>query len=184
MPRPKAELVLTDNERQTLQTWASRLKSTMRLATRARIVLACADGLDNKAVAARLRVCSATVGTWRRQALERRLEGHADEPPPVPPARSPMPTSSGSSPGRSRPSPRTRPTGAPAAWPMPPGCRRRPSAARDSTRIASRRLRRRSPSFTERSSCSDHILRLRPEDAKRSPPPNLWVMVSGWRAPG
>ena len=47
--RRKAELILTDDERQTLKTWASRPKSTQQLAQRARIVLACADGLDNKA---------------------------------------------------------------------------------------------------------------------------------------
>src|SRR3954447_4382687 len=82
MARPLAELALTDDERQTLTTWASRPKSTLRLATRARIVLACAEGLENKQVAARLRVCSATVGTWRRRFVERRLEGLADEPRP------------------------------------------------------------------------------------------------------
>jgi transposase len=82
MPRPMAELVLTDDERQTLRTWANRPKSTQRLATRARIVLACAEGADNTAVAARLGVCSATVGTWRRRFVERRLEGLADEPRP------------------------------------------------------------------------------------------------------
>ena len=80
MPRPMAELILTDDETQTLRTWASRPKSTQRLATRARIVLACAERLDNKAVAARLGVCSATVGTWRRRFVERRLEGLADTP--------------------------------------------------------------------------------------------------------
>jgi hypothetical protein len=47
MPRPMPELVLTDDERQTLPTWANRPKSTQRLATRARIVLACAEGLEN-----------------------------------------------------------------------------------------------------------------------------------------
>src|SRR3954454_8997073 len=82
MPRPMAELILSDDERQTLKTWASRPKSTQRLATRARIVLACAAGQDNKAVAAKLGVCSATVGTWRRRFVERRLEGLADEPRP------------------------------------------------------------------------------------------------------
>lgn len=44
--RRKAELILTDDERQTLKTWASRPKSTQQLAQRARIVLACADGMD------------------------------------------------------------------------------------------------------------------------------------------
>ena len=82
MPRPKPELALTDDERQTLAPWASRPKSSQRTATRARIVLACAEGLDNKAVAARLGVCAATVGTWRRRFVERRLEGLVDEPRP------------------------------------------------------------------------------------------------------
>src|SRR3954465_15053721 len=82
MPRPMAELSLSDDERQTLKTWASRPKSTQRLATRARIALACAEGLDNKSVAARLRVGTVTVGTWRRRFVERRLAGLADEPRP------------------------------------------------------------------------------------------------------
>ncbi|QDV37452.1 IS630 family transposase [Tautonia plasticadhaerens] len=82
MARPLAVLTLSDDERQTLTTWASRPKSTQRLAKRARIVLACAEGLENKQVAARLRVCTATVGTWRRRFVERRLEGLADEPRP------------------------------------------------------------------------------------------------------
>src|SRR5512147_2215822 len=82
MPRPMAELVLSNEEGQALKAWASRPKSTQRLATRARIILACAEGLDNKSVAARLRVCAATVGAWRRRFVERRLEGLADEPRP------------------------------------------------------------------------------------------------------
>jgi transposase len=64
------------------RAWASRPKSTQRLAQRARIVLACPDGLENKQVAAKLRACSATVGTWRRRFVESRLEGLADEPRP------------------------------------------------------------------------------------------------------
>src|SRR5439155_14962918 len=80
--RPKLPLILTDDERQKLQTWASRPKSTQRLAIRAKIVLACAEGLDNKAVAARLRVNTVTVGKWRGRFLGDRLEGLADEPRP------------------------------------------------------------------------------------------------------
>ena len=82
MARPLAELVLSDDERRTLKTWAGRPESTQRLAQRARIVLACAEGRENKQVAAELGVCTATVGTWRRRFLERRLEGLADEPRP------------------------------------------------------------------------------------------------------
>jgi transposase len=80
--RPKAPLTLSDDERQKLETWAHRPKSTQRLATRARIILACAAGLDNKAVAARLHINTVTVGKWRKRFLEDRLEGLADEPRP------------------------------------------------------------------------------------------------------
>ena len=80
--RPKPPLTLTDDERQKLETWADRPKSTQRLATRARIVLACAEGLDNKDVAARLDINIATVGKWRRRFLDLRLDGLADEPRP------------------------------------------------------------------------------------------------------
>jgi transposase len=80
--RPKAPLGLSDDERLKLQTWASRPKSTQRLATRARIILACAEGLDNGQVATRLRVNRATVGKWRSRFLDDRLEGLADEPRP------------------------------------------------------------------------------------------------------
>jgi transposase len=80
--RRKPELTLTDDEKQTLKTWASRPKSTQQLAQRARIVLACGEGLDNTSVAERLDVCAATVGKWRRRFLERRLDGLADEPRP------------------------------------------------------------------------------------------------------
>ena len=80
--RPKALLTLSDDERQKLETWASRPTSSQRLATRARIVLACAEGLDNKTVAVRLRVNIVTVGKWRKRFVEDRLEGLTDEPRP------------------------------------------------------------------------------------------------------
>ncbi len=80
--RPKLPMTLCDDERQKLDTWASRPTSSQRLALRSRIVLACAEGLDNKAVAARLRVNVVTVGKWRQRFLENRLEGLSDEPRP------------------------------------------------------------------------------------------------------
>src|SRR4051812_34984423 len=80
--RPKAPLILSDDERQKLQSWASRPKSTQRLATRAKIVLACAEGLDNTTVATKLCVNTVTVGKWRQRFLGGRLEGLTDEPRP------------------------------------------------------------------------------------------------------
>ena len=77
--RPKAKLVLSSSERETLVRWIRRGKTAQRLAVRARIVLACADGLDNKAVAARLGLTGQTVGKWRSRFVRDRLEGLHDE---------------------------------------------------------------------------------------------------------
>ncbi|MET8348464.1 MULTISPECIES: IS630 family transposase [unclassified Micromonospora] len=80
--RPKAELVLSDVERQTLMSWSRRAKTAQALALRARIVLACAQGATNKDVAAALGVWPQTVNKWRARFVRDRLEGLADEPRP------------------------------------------------------------------------------------------------------
>jgi transposase len=80
--RPKAGLVLTDAERDQLGRWARRAKTSQALALRAKIVLACADGKDNKAVAAELRVGEHMVARWRGRFTRKRLEGLTDEPRP------------------------------------------------------------------------------------------------------
>ena len=80
--RPKAPLTLTEEERAVLQRWARRPKSAQPLALRSKIVLACAEGKANKAVAARLGVTPQTVGKWRARFVACRLEGLTDEPRP------------------------------------------------------------------------------------------------------
>ena len=80
--RPKAELVLTDEERETLTRLSRRAKSSQALALRCRIVLACAEGLSNLEVSQRLGVTRPTVGKWRSRFVRDRLDGLADEPRP------------------------------------------------------------------------------------------------------
>ena len=80
--RPKAPLVLTQEERQTLERWARRRTSAQAVALRARIVLACAQGATNVAVAGRLGIWPQTVAKWRGRFVRERLEGLADEPRP------------------------------------------------------------------------------------------------------
>jgi transposase len=46
------------------------------------VVLGCAEGLDNKVVAKKLRCSLRMVGKWRSRFLEARLEGLYDEPRP------------------------------------------------------------------------------------------------------
>jgi len=84
--RPKAVLTLTDNERAQLVSWSRRAKSSQSLALRSKIVLACAEGTDNKTVAAELRCAAMTVGKWRRRFIESRLDGLVDEDRPGRPA--------------------------------------------------------------------------------------------------
>ncbi len=80
--RPKAGLSLSDEERDELQRWARRAKSTQALALRSKIILACADGASNLEVATSLSIREQTVAKWRGRFVERRLEGLVDEPRP------------------------------------------------------------------------------------------------------
>ena len=80
MARQLAALILTDEEWTELKALAGRRKTAQGLALRARIILACAEGSQNKEVAAKLGVVENTVGKWRRRFVQDRVEGLRDEP--------------------------------------------------------------------------------------------------------
>jgi transposase len=85
--RPKVALIVTNEERVRLDSLAHRARTAPDLARRARIILACAEGQDNKVVAKRLRVAQATVCKWRGRFIRERLDGLYDEPRPGAPRR-------------------------------------------------------------------------------------------------
>jgi transposase len=80
--RPMPELLLSAEEREELEGWVCRPRSAQALALRARIVLLCAEGIPNFAVADRLEVTQQTVSKWRKRFVERRADGLLDEPRP------------------------------------------------------------------------------------------------------
>jgi len=84
MASPHAVLIsLSEADRAPLEGWTRRRKTAQALATRARIVLACAEaGATNGAVAAALGVSRQTVATWRKRFAERGPDGLLDEPRP------------------------------------------------------------------------------------------------------
>ena len=77
--RPKADLVLSDEERSQLQSFARSRSLPAALSSRARIVLCSAEGELNIAIAARLKLTKATVGKWRSRFIERRIAGLYDD---------------------------------------------------------------------------------------------------------
>ena len=84
MPRGPAavSIEISESERETLERWARRRRSAAGLAQRSRIVLACARGATNTAVAAQVGVSVPTVRRWRGRFSQQRLDGLLDEPRP------------------------------------------------------------------------------------------------------
>ncbi len=77
--RPLPPLVLTDDQRDQLVAVSRSTSMPHGLVQRARMILACAEGLTNTAVAERLDVSLSAVGKWRRRFLDRGVQGLHDE---------------------------------------------------------------------------------------------------------
>ncbi len=80
--RPREGLVLSAAERDQLTRWARGAKTSQALALRAKIVLACAGGGNNRAVAAALGAEEHMVARWRGRFVRQRLDGLHDEKRP------------------------------------------------------------------------------------------------------
>ena len=70
-----------------LNSLAHRSRTAPHLARRARIILACAEGVASTVVAKRLRMSQVTVCKWRGRFIRGRLDGLMDEPRPGAPRR-------------------------------------------------------------------------------------------------
>ena len=82
MPGARVEVVVSDEQRVTLERWARRPKSSQALAFRCRIVLAAADGFTSTQIAEELGCNLSTVGRWRGRFARRGFDGLHDEPRP------------------------------------------------------------------------------------------------------
>jgi transposase len=80
--RPTVEIELSAGERQTLERWARRHSSSQALALRCRIVMACATGATDTAIAVEVGVHPVTVSKWRHRFAVSRLDGLVDAPRP------------------------------------------------------------------------------------------------------
>ena len=76
--RPLKPLAVSRDTREELASMARSRSLPLGLVSRARIVLLCAEGLDNSAVAARLRVSRQKVGRWRERFRSQGLMGLYD----------------------------------------------------------------------------------------------------------
>lgn len=86
MPRSATPVVLDRQQRATLTGLVRADSTPQKLAWRARIVLACADGLNDTAAARRERTSRVSVGLWRKRFLCQGLAGLDDQPRPGRPA--------------------------------------------------------------------------------------------------
>jgi transposase len=81
MSRHAVAVVLSPDERATLDTWARSRTLSVRLVQRAQIVQLAADGMANQDIAATLDVSRPTVQLWRQRFVAFRLAGLEQDAP-------------------------------------------------------------------------------------------------------
>src|ERR1019366_7795428 len=77
---PAPPLAVSESEAEALRAMTRAGTTEQRLAQRAKIILAAAEGVANVAIAAELGISVPTVGLWRTRFRERGLAGLADGP--------------------------------------------------------------------------------------------------------
>jgi transposase len=79
--RRACQITLNDAERTTLERWSRGRSTQARLVTRARVVLAAAEGKENKLIAAELGITRGAVARWRNRFAESGVEGLEKDAP-------------------------------------------------------------------------------------------------------
>src|SRR5262245_30872181 len=79
MSRRATAIVLTPEEKSTLDTWARGRRIEARLVQRAQIIRMAAEGVLSQDIAAELEVSRPTVQLWRQRFLALRLFGLEDD---------------------------------------------------------------------------------------------------------
>jgi transposase len=79
--RVAPKITLTAEDRQTLERWSRGRSTPARQVLRAHIVLAAADGKENRAIAKALGTNRRLVGKWRKRFAEQGLAGIAKDAP-------------------------------------------------------------------------------------------------------
>ena len=81
MSRRAPAVVLSTEERATLQSWARARSQPQRLVQRAQIILMAADQTENQDIAGRLSISRPTVQLWRQRFLALRTHGLEQDAP-------------------------------------------------------------------------------------------------------
>ena len=76
------QIQLSPSEREQLERWSRRRKTSQSLANRARIILEAATGATNTTIVEKLGLSRSMVARWRRRYAKSGIDGLIDEPRP------------------------------------------------------------------------------------------------------